>query len=517
VKSFGEFASVPALLQHRADEAPDQPAVSFAGRGVTYAQLNDRAGSVQAWLARRGVGPGDKVALLMKNSLEFLYTWLGIARAGAIGVPLNTASIGDALRYPLEHSDAVGIVGDSGLLPALDATSPVPALQWQVSVGPADHRIPFAELLALPPVLPAVQRAGRDPMNIIYTSGTTGMPKGVVLSHASYTNTGSYFAAHLGYTRDDVLHTCLPLFHCNAQQTTFLAGLSVGAPVAISGKFSVSNFWSWIRESKATSTNLLGAMLALLAKIPESADDADNTLRYMLCAPVPEALHRPLEHRFGVRIVEGYGLTETGTMACINPVDDTRSGTIGLPLRHNKLRVVDEHDHDVPVGVPGQLITRSLILNAYMSGYYKEPQKTAEAMAGGWFHTGDRVVRRPDGYFVFLDRMKDAIRRRGENISSFLVEKIIGEHPALQEVVAVGVLDDLSEEEVKVFCVRQPGAVLTAAELSDWCAARLSDFMRPRYIEFRSDLPRTETGRVQKFQLRAEGVGAAWDRLASVK
>ena len=516
MQSFSNFVSVPDLLRHRAENQADRVAVTFGGESITYSELDARAASVQAWLAQRGVRKGDTVALFLLNSLDFLYAWLGVARAGAVGVPVNTASLGEALRYTLSHSDAVGIIADESLLALVDDVGPIDNLRWRVSVG-GDHTasLPFGELLATRPAADAAPLAGDDPMNIIYTSGTTGMPKGVVLGHTSYTNTGAYFAHHLRLTSDDVLHTCLPLFHCNAQQTTFMSGLHLGARVALNGRFSLSNFWRWIDESDATITNLLGAMLALMSKTPEGASDAENSLRYIIAAPVPEAIYRQLELRFGLRIVEGYGLTETGTMACINPPAATEPGTIGLPLEHSELRVVDADDRDVPDGTPGQIITRTSIVGAYMSGYYKEPEKTAEAMEGGWFHTGDQGLRRPDGYFVFLDRMKDTIRRRGENISSFLIEKVIGDHPQVQEVVAVGVPSELSEEDVKILCVLQPGATITEAELSDWCGPLLGDFMRPRYIEFRTEFPRTETGRVQKFELRSQGVGAAWDRDAA--
>jgi crotonobetaine/carnitine-CoA ligase len=253
-------------------------------------------------------------------------------------------------------------------------------------------------------------------------------------------------------------------------------------------------------------------MLALLSKRVPDATEQCERLRYVVAAPVPEDLHRPLEARWGVRIVEGYGLTETGTMACINPPHDTRSGTIGLPLEHNELRVVDEEGNDVGDDVPGQILTRSRIEGAFMSGYFKAPEATAEAMAGGWFHTGDIGRRRPDGYFVFVDRGKDTIRRRGENISSFLVEKAVLGHPEVAEVAAIGVPSELSEEDVKIVVVRTAGSTLTEAELASWSDAKLGDFMRPRYIEFRDELPRTETGRVQKYLLRRDGIGVGWDR-----
>ena len=518
MKSFSSFRTVPELLGHRAANDPERTAVTFEGETVTYRQLDERAAAVQAWLQQRGVGPGDKVAILAVNSLDFLYAWFGIARAGAVGVPVNTSAIGEALKHNLEHSDALGLVVDSLLLPNVQALDAIPAIAWTVTIGdPVAGCVAMTDVLQTPPATSAVEVDGSDAMNIIYTSGTTGLPKGVVLSHTSYLNTGAFFAQYFNWTQDDVLHTCLPLFHCNAQQTTFMGGLHACAPVALNGKFSLSNFFRWIEESGATVTNLLGAMVTLIAKLPEQPDDANNTLRLMIAGPTPEALYRPLEKRFGMQIVEGFGLTETGTSCCLNPVDATIPGTVGLALSYTDMRVVDENDEDVPDETPGQILTRSHIPFAFMTEYYKEPVKTAEAMQGGWFHTGDQGKRRADGYFVFLDRMKDTIRRRGENISSFLIEKVVGEHPEIQEVVAVGVPSDLGEEDVKIVCIRQPGAAITAEQLSVWCEPRLGDFMRPRYIEFRETFPRTETGRVQKLQVRAEGIGDAWDRDAGVR
>jgi crotonobetaine/carnitine-CoA ligase len=502
---FGTFSSVPELIRFRADREGDRVAVRFEGESCTYAELDQRAAATQAWLEARGVRSGDRVVILMRNSLEFVYVWLGIARAGAVGVPLNTSSVGEALSHPLAHSEAVGIVADDDLLEVVRSTDGAPQVPWEVPTSAV------SVLLDTPPEPKPAALRGSDPMNIIYTSGTTGLPKGVVLSHTSYVNTGGYFAHHLGLRSDDVLHTCLPLFHCNAQQTTFMAAFSLGAEVALDRKFSLSRFRDWMAESGATVTNLLGSMLALLSKTETLESDAATPLRYIVAAPVPEALHGELEDRFGVRIVEGYGLTETATMACMNPPDDRRPGTFGLPLEHTELRIVDEHGVDLGPDEPGELLVRSKIRDAFMTEYFREPEKTAEALEGGWFHTGDICLRRTDGYHVFIDRLNDSIRRRGENISSFLVEKAILDHPDVLEVAAIGVPSELTEEDVLVVVVPRPGSDLTHDAVFAWAERTLGDFMRPRYVELRDDLPRTETGRVHKFSLRQETHPNAWD------
>jgi crotonobetaine/carnitine-CoA ligase len=516
VKPYSDFATVPALVRARAEGRPDALAVSFEGEPCSYAELDQTAARVQGWLTAAGVQRGDRVAVLLRNSLEFFGAWLGIARAGAISVPINTAMVGDALAHTLAHSEAVGIVADADLLAAVEAAGNFPDLRWRLAVGEPvpDRAEPFSAALAADPVaVPAAGLDGSTPMSIVYTSGTTGMPKGVVLPHQSFTNTGAYFARHLRLGAEDRIHTCLPLFHCNAQQCGFMVAMHLAVPFAVNLKFSVSRFWSWIEESGATVSNLMGVMLTLLHKVEPDPGDADNSLRLIAAAPIPEQLLRPFEERFGLRLVEGYGLTETGTMACINPVDDVRAGTIGLPLEHNELRIADQNDEDLPAETPGEILVRGHIPNAQMLEYFKEPGKTAEAMRGGWFHTGDMGKRREDGYYVFLDRMKDTIRRRGENISSFLIEKAVLDHPQVLECAVFGVPSELSEEDVKVLAVVREGVELDPQELVDWCAGRMADFMVPRYVEYRPSLPLTETGRVHKFKLRAEGAGAnSWDR-----
>lgn len=515
MRSYSPYESLSELLQLRSDRTPDRLALDVCGDRRTYGELWQRAGRVQGWLAAAGVAPGQPVALMMRNRIEFVETFAALSRAGAIAVPVNTATVGDALRYTLEHSQSVGVVVDDDLLPALEELGPLPDLRWVVVTGgPASGRTAYDELLDAAEVAPC-SVDGADPLGVIYTSGTTGPPKGVMLSHTSYVNTGGFFSKHLGLGLDDVLHTCLPLFHCNAQQTSLMAGLHLGVPVHVDGKFSLRNFWSWIERSEATVTNLLGTMLVLLSKLPPEASANVDRLRYILAAPVPEELHRPLEARLGLRIIEGYGLTETGTMAIINPPDDTRAGTIGVPLEHAEGKILDSAGREVPDGTPGEIVVRSRIPGAFMTGYYREPEKTAEVVSDGWFRTGDLGHRRTDGYFVFRDRMKDTIRRRGENISSYFVEKAVSDHPDVMEAAAIGVPSELGEEDVKVLVRLRPDTVVLPEGLYAWCEKTLADFMRPRYLEFVDDFPRTETGRIHKYLLRGAGPGDAWDRDAT--
>lgn len=513
MQPFSSFPTVPGLLDARAEALGDAVFIRFEQTTCSYGEMVERVRRVHAWLRDAGVGPGDRVALFMDNAPELVYAGLAVARAGAISVPINTAMVGDSLAHVLEHSGAIGIFADAALLPAVDAAGELAELRWRVVPGGAAGAEPFeATLAAGSGATPdAAQLGAGSPMTIVYTSGTTGMPKGVVLPYGSYTNTGGYFAHHLGLTPEDRLHTCLPLFHCNAQQCSFMPALQLGTSLALDRRFSVSRFWDWTRDGGSTVTNLLGAMLTLLWKAPPADDDADNPVRLIAAAPIPPELHRGFEERFGLTLIEGYGLTETGTMACMNPLSDPRTGTIGLPLEHTELRIVGEDGADLPDEEPGEILVRSKVEHAMMLEYFKEPDKTAEAMEGGWFHTGDMGKRREDGYHVFLDRMKDTIRRRGENISSFMVEKTILDHPDVLGCAVFGVPAELSEEDVKVVAVLREGVELDPADLVAFCTERMARFMVPRYVEYRSELPMTETGRVHKFKLRAEGAGDAWD------
>jgi crotonobetaine/carnitine-CoA ligase len=511
---YSDFATVPALITARAEALGEKVAVSFEGEPCSFAALDDGAARVQGWLEEHGVAKGDRVAILMRNSLEFFPAWLGVARAGAISVPINTAMVGEALSYTLSHSESVGLIADADLLTAVDVAGSFPDLRWRLALGDgAANAEQFGEALAADPAPSAAAGIeGATPMSIVYTSGTTGMPKGVVLPHQSFTNTGAYFAHHLKLTPEDRLHTCLPLFHCNAQQCGAMVAFSLGTRFSVNARFSVSRFWGWIEETQSTVTNLMGAMLTLLYKVPPTDDDSANSLRLIASAPIPQEIYHQFRDRFGVAMFEGYGLTETATMAIANPIDDVRPGAIGLPLEHDEVRIVGEEDEDVEPGVPGQILIRPKIENSMMVEYFKEPEKTAETWKDGWFHSGDVGKQREDGYYVFLDRMKDTIRRRGENISSFMIEKAILDHDSVLECAVFGVPSELGEEDVKTIAVLRPGTELDPQELIDWCAARMADFMVPRHVEYRDKLPKTETGRVQKFELRAEGVGDAWDR-----
>jgi crotonobetaine/carnitine-CoA ligase len=296
---------------------------------------------------------------------------------------------------------------------------------------------------------------------------------------------------------------------------TTAGSLVSGRPMVLAPRFSASGFVDDLRRHRATVFNYIGAMLTMVAKQPEREDDGANPTRLAVGGAAPAELWRTFEERFDLAILEIYGLTETATFCLGSPPDDIRPGTLGLPLGWSEVRVVDESGAETAQGEPGEIAIRARRPDILFKGYYKNDEATDAAMADGWFRSGDRGKREDDGYFVFIDRLKDSIRRRGENISSYEVERIVNSHPAVAESAAVGVPSELGEDEVMVHVVTV-GPDLDPAGLVEFCEARMARFMVPRYVRIRDSLPKTATERVRKFALRDEGSAGAWDRLGEI-
>jgi crotonobetaine/carnitine-CoA ligase len=507
-----------SFLSTHAERTPEKELLRYKDVRQTYAEFGRDAERAASALRDLGVETGDNVCLMLGNNPDHLHIWFGLARLGAVSVPINVHLKGEGLAYIVDHADARVIVVEADLLPRVQAIrDDVPRLRQIVVRGEDETASAFPRLEDL--VASADERndgvdvAPEAVSAILYTSGTTGPPKGVMLSHRAYLNAAAAFADQfVGATADDVLYTCLPLFHINAQAHTVLPAIGKNATMAIGDRFSASGFWSEIRAHGATIFNSLAAMIPILCKQPPSADDRNHRARLTACAATPRDIWVEFEERFGVRIVEGYGLTETAGFCINNPRHDVRIGTIGVPMDFVEARIVDAQDRPVPAGTRGEIAIRAREPHLFMEGYYKREDATAEAMRGGWFHSGDLGSMDADGYLTFADRIKQSIRRRGENISSWEVEKIVNAHPHVLESAAVGVPSELGEEEVKVCVVLRPGEKLEPAALVAWCEERMAYFMVPRYVEFRDALPKTATERVEKYKLKQEGIGPAWDR-----
>jgi crotonobetaine/carnitine-CoA ligase len=515
--------TVPAMLEQQAQIHGDRALFCCGGVRWSFRQTRDLAARTAGLLAAAGVQRGDRVALMCGNRAELMQTVLGCGWLGAVSVPINTASRGFQLQHMLGNSGATLLVIEDTLLAGLegldlgalplqriwrigDAAAPAPNL-----AGIAVELFPQTDdAAALPPAPVAVG----DLFTILYTSGTTGLSKGVCCPHGQFFWWGFYTGRQLGVREGDVLHTPLPLFHTNALNCFFQALLH-GATQVVEAKFSVSNFWPALGASGATVTYLLGAMVPMLLSRPPSDEERCHRVRVALAPGVPVHFHGEFTERTGVILLDGFGTTESN--AVIGATAATRqSGRIGLLADGFEARVVDEDDNEVPDGTAGELMLRAREPFAMANGYFGMPEKTVEAWRNLWLHTGDRLIRDPDGYYRFIDRMKDAIRRRGENISSFEVEQVLVSHPAVSIAAVFPVSSELAEDEVMAAIILKDGAQLAEAELIRFCEGKMSYFAVPRFVEFVDEVPRTESGKVQKFKLRERGRSAqTWDREAA--
>lgn len=509
-----------SVLEARAEKDGGRPFLFFRDQVLSFAELDKNVNKAANALLELGVRKGEHVCLFLPNCPEFLYLWFALAKIGGVMVPLNVGLRGGGLSYIINHCDASRIVVDERLKDPYafvekDLKGIVQKI-WNAETAPApDGYASWDALVSSAPDAPppAVDVRDGDPLGIIYTSGTTGPPKGAMISHYNYLNSGLTWVEDLvAYREDDIFFTTLPLFHANAQMFTTMGSLRSGRPFVLRERFSASAFFDEIRRYGATIFNYIGGMLTMLMKQPEREDDAINPARATFGGAAPREIWRDFEKRFGLTIVEGFGLTETGGVCLCNPPDRIRVGSIGKPTRFCDVAVWDENGEQVPPGQSGEIVVREKERYSMFLGYYKQADKTKEAWEGGWFHTGDRGYRDGEGYFYFLDRIKDCIRRRGENISSFEIEKIVNSHPGVLESAAVAVPSELGEDEVKIFVVPRPGEKIAPEELIAFCEERMAYFMVPRFVEFIDAFPKTATERTQKFELRKMGVGRAWDR-----
>jgi crotonobetaine/carnitine-CoA ligase len=511
--------TLPAMLARQAERYGAKPLVSTGGVTWSYAEAHDAAARFAGTLRSAGVKAGDRVALICSNRIEFLQVTLGCAWLGAVAVPINVASRGPQLQHILANCGAKLLVIEAAHadnLAMLDPGRLAVETIWLIGET-IDVRLGAAKALPMPPgtapITPAAVRPD-DLALILYTSGTTGPSKGVCCPQAQYfwwaVNTASLLQIETG----DVLCTSLPLFHTNALNT-FYQALLTGSTVHYEKRFSASGYFPSLVNSKATVTYLLGAMVPILLSRPVTPEESAHTARIALAPGVPAQFHEPFTRRTGIRLLDGWGSTETN-FAIGTTIGQQKPGLMGPVFDGFGARVVGDDGRETADGTAGELVVRTDEPLAFAHEYFAMPDKTAEAWRDGWFHTGDRVVREPGGYFRFVDRLKDAIRRRGENISSFEVEQVLLSHDAVANAAAFPVKSPLAEDEVMAAIILHPGRTLGPAELIEFCTPRLPYFAVPRYLEFVGELPATESGKVQKYKLRERGItGDTWDREAA--
>ncbi|GAB4347126.1 MAG: ATP-dependent acyl-CoA ligase [Oricola sp.] len=508
--------TIHGLLAQRAVELGDREFLHFNGENVTFAQLEARSRKAATGLAALGIGKGDRVALMLDNCIEYLVLWFALSRIGAIEVPLNTAHKGDVLAHMLTLSRACAIIIETKYIASLDEIASrlheAPMRVVRREVAEVGDGVDLDAVLTATGKAPEVEVSPDDPYAIMFTSGTTGVSKGALMPQAYALNTARQICAATGYTPADCLLNVLPLFHGNAQVLSVLPALISGARTVLCEKFSASRFWDIVREHHCTAFNYIGTILSVLMKAPPSAADRGHGLRVMMGAGAGPGLFESFEARFGVRLIEGYGMSEIGVPIQSDP-NCRKPGSCGRQTAHYDLMLVDANGRPIETpDTPGELLVRPKVLSSMMIEYVGMPEKTLEAFRDLWFHTGDLLRFDDEGFWYFVDRSKDALRRRGENISSFEVERVVNAMEAVRECAVIPVPSELGEDDVMVCVVLQDGARADGAEVRAHCQAHMAAFMVPRYVRFLSALPKTATARVEKHKLKREGVTPdTWD------
>jgi len=506
------------LVEKKAEKNVGVVALRSGSRTATYDEIERNAARIAGRLRDLGVTKGDKVAVMLVNSFEFVYYWFAAMKLGAVLVPLNISLKGDLLAYQLNDSESKVILIEKAFLePYLAIRGKLQHIKHQFCLDRDDpSKAPdgfgsFSELCSGEEVRGGEGPRHSDPAMIIYTSGTTGPPKGVVLPHYAYINSALENAVTAEAREGDVFFSTVPFFHTSGQLQVVLPAMIHDLQGAFEPWFSASRFWSQAKEYGATVIFLISSMINILLKQPESSADRDHKVRVAMTGGAKKQEWELFEKRFGVRVLEGFGMTETGAIAIFNRSWDYRVGSLGKPLPHFEAKVVDDDDNEVPPGVKGELVIRPKVPYTMMLEYYKKPQQTVEAWRNLWFHTGDIVYRDEDGYFYYVDRKKDVIRRRGENIAPYDIETTVNQHPKVLEAVAVGVPSEVGEEDVKLYVKLKPGEQLDPLELAKWLDERLPYYMVPRYIEYVDEIPKTPTQRAQRYLLKQRGIGQAID------
>jgi len=503
------------VLETGAASRPEHTAVIADGHRISYGQLNEAASRCAAGLVQIGVRPGDKVALMLPNVPEFAIAYFGVLKAGGCVVPLNTLFKALEIAHELEDSDTSALIIAEALLPeARRALSAVEAYHQVMVVGkraPAGCRR-FADVLeAGRPDFDTVQTKADDTAVILYTAGALGRPKGAELTHFNLFYNAALTADRLcRITAEDVSLAALPLFHAFGQTCVLNATLYAGGTVSMLPRFEPDRVLQTIERDRVTLLLGVPTMYWYLQHYPRAEKYDWSSLR--LCcsggAALPGDLMSEFQERYGLPVYEGYGLSETSPVASFNATDrPPRPGSIGQPIYGVQMKVVDEEDRALPPGKVGEIIIRG---HNVMKGYYKRPGPTAEAMRGGWFHTGDLAHVDDEGYFYIVDRKKDMIKRGGLNIYPREVEDVLKAHPAVAEAAVVGIPDEVMGEEIKAFVVLQAeeSAEVTsspeamAEELVEYARARMAAYKYPRHIEIRTGLPKDAAGKVIKRQLR---------------
>ena len=517
--------NVRELLENRASTTPEKTFLfsESDGRQWTYAEFDSAVNRTANMLRANGISKGDVVSLLLPNSAEYVIAYFACWKIGALAGPVNSLLKREEIEWVVVNSEAKLMLVSSGLMstPLGHESEPGAVATGFLSEVP---RVVFDDVSItdeFPEQVISVTLSPDDEAIIIYTSGTTGKPKGCLLTHGNLIANARQIVEWMGFAESDRLLTIMPLFHMNAVSVTTMTALFAGGSTVVSPKFSASRFWDIIEKYQITSFGSVATMLSmLLAKRDAEAGrhgDAvsdsklsafprprvpasQNSLRFAMCgsAPVPAELLKKFEETFGVLVIEGYGLSESTCRSTFNPPNESRRpGSCGKTIG-NEMKVVDENDVEVPDGELGEIVLRGPNI---LKGYYKNPEATEKAFAGGWFHTGDIGYRDPDGFFYIADRKSDMIIRGGENIYPREIDDLLYTHPAVAAAAVIGVPDELYGEEVAAFVVLKNGTQVTAEDLIAFCREHLADYKCPKTVHVVDDIPKGPTGKLLKREL----------------
>ncbi|TCM47201.1 crotonobetaine/carnitine-CoA ligase [Rhizobium sp. PP-F2F-G48] len=515
------------ILAWQAAASPDRQFVYFNGQWVTYGEADRRANKVANALSAAGVKKGDRVAIDLRNRLEYLDVWFAIARLGAIQVPINVDYKTKQIAHTIRQSKIDHVVVEASLLLELEATFvemeqriPVILLDHQEIPGLSPGVLAYTDIVAHASDEPPAgcwDVSGADVGTVMNTSGTTGPSKGVLMPHAQQYILGRMIAADMRLNANDVYYNFYPLFHNTAQAMIVIPVMLVGAKMVLVERFSASRFWPEVKTHGCTAFYYIGEIMRILLKSTADEDAEGSLLRTAWGIGASASDFAEFKKRFGVELGAGYGSTEAN-VPCYLPRGAAKTGSAGLVAPGFQVRISGAFGEEAPPNTVGEILVRSTEPSALMAGYDGDPGATVAAWKDLWFHTGDAGMFDDDGYLFFSGRLKDAVRVKGENVSAFEVELVILEEPAVLEVAAIAVPGELGGDELKVVVVLRPDAQLTPEALIARAKASLPNFAVPRYVEFVDSLPKTPTNKIMKHELRKVPFsGATWDRLAQPK
>lgn len=484
-----------------AQAEPGRILARFRGASISFGEIDRRAASFARGLRARGIGVGERVAVMLRNSPETLAVLYGLAKAGVVWVPVNAELRGPNLRYLLEHSEPRLVIAEEDLVARIDESGAHPLLAGAGML--ADWLADAADFDEAPP-------AGDALFAIMYTSGTTGPPKGVLVTHAMLRLAGEAAARVAMARAGDVFHVWEPLYHIGGAQL-LVVPLLVRVVLVLVERFSARRFWHEVQEEGATHIHFLGGILQILLKQPPGCLDRAHGARIAWGGGCPAEVWRPFEERFGVTIRECYGMTETSSFTTCN--EGGPVGSVGQPLPWFSVTIEDAERRGVPAGLMGEIVVRTRVHGALTAGYFRNDTATRSALREGALHTGDLGSCDAAGNLYFRGRMSESVRCRGENVSAWEVEHVAAEHPAVEDCAMVGVAAEIGEQDIKLFLKPRDGQSIELSAFSQWLAERLAPYQNPRYLAIVEAFERTPSLRIMKHRLSRKTVGC-FDRLA---